>query len=103
MTMKDQLKFDAMKQWAPIGTRIYYTGDMANLDGCGTVTGLREPTRFSGPGLDIKMDDGREFLGVFPASFMPSPGRRFWLLEDWKADRSRRIEEMFNKSRGRSG
>ena len=40
------------------GARIYYTGDMANQDGWGTIT---EGTRIVHDQYHVTMDDGREF------------------------------------------
>ncbi len=42
------------------GTRIYYTGDMANNDGHGTITKI-ETSKWSTGEAFITMDDGREF------------------------------------------
>ena len=41
------------------GTRIYYTGDMANREGFGTVTRAYEDKW--GKWVDLKMDDNRDF------------------------------------------
>lgn len=42
----------------PIGTRIYYGGDMANKSGFGTITASASDKW--GQFVDIKMDDGRD-------------------------------------------
>ena len=47
-----------------MGTEIYYTGDMANADGYGTITKVREPTRFAPVSYDIAMADAREMRGM---------------------------------------
>tara|TARA_R110002020_G_scaffold288114_1_gene503587 strand:- start:575 stop:823 length:249 start_codon:yes stop_codon:yes gene_type:complete len=44
------------------GTKIYYTGDMANIEGFGTVTRAYEDKW--GKWVDIKMDDGRDFANT---------------------------------------
>jgi hypothetical protein len=77
------------------GVRIYYTGDMANQSGFGTIT-LRRPIdpRWKYKQADIAMDDGREMKAIGVESFQPAPGRRFWLEADWKADQDRKIEEF---------
>ena len=75
-------------------TRIYYTGDMANHNGFGVITREYERTKYTPEAVDIRLDDGREFRLVFVSMFDPSPGQRFWLLEDWQADRDKRIAEM---------
>ena len=70
-----------------VGDRIYYTGDMANNDGEGTVTSVDATT------VDIAMDDGREFRRLWATAFNPGLGRRFWLLDEWVEFRRRELEE----------
>lgn len=66
------------------GDRIYYTGDMANIEGEGAVSRVHQPGPFtSGMQYDILMDDGREFRRVFASGFDPGPGRRFWPLNEY--------------------
>ncbi len=77
-----------------LGQRIYYTGDVANVDGTGTVVAVRPPSRFAEESYDIDMDDGRTKPSIFGSMFDPSPGRRFWPLDEWLADRRKRIEQM---------
>ena len=65
-----------------------------------------------GDSMDIEIEDdweteswsyakGREFLGLTPAHFAPGPGRRFWTLEEWKADQTAKIEAMHKQMRDR--
>lgn len=77
------------------GVRIYYTGDMANQPGHGAIT-LRRPIdpRWKYKQVDISMDDGRTMRAIGIENFQPAPGRRFWLGDDWQADRERRIAEF---------
>lgn len=85
----------------PIGTRIYYTGDMANGSSQGTVVAYYPRTRYSPESVDILLDDER-FDGdtsrmakrVPLIAFDPSPGRRFHLLAEYEAERKARLEEM---------
>lgn len=70
------------------GDRIYYTGDMANEDGYGKVTSVTD-SRW-GKQIAIEMKDGRT-MTVGPESFVPSPGRRFWLADEWNEDRRVRL------------
>jgi len=49
------------------GTRIYYTGDMANEEGFGVITSQQQD-KF-GVFVNLKMDDGREFNQLTPANF----------------------------------
>ena len=48
------------------GTRIYYTGDMANSEGTGTIAEIKE-TKW-GTDVIIKMDDSRD-VTVSPCNF----------------------------------
>jgi len=76
-----------------IGTKFYYTGDMANSDGEGSISKVRNPPKW-GLSYDLTFDDGRSFRGVSPLSFEPGPGRRFWPLAEWEARRAERIRDM---------
>lgn len=73
------------------GDRIYYTGDAANIDGYGRVTSCHPRTEYEGDSVNITMTDGREWRHVGLASFLPHPGRRFWLLSEWQADQNRKM------------
>ena len=74
------------------GTRFYYTGDMANIDGEGSISRVINSPKW-GMSYDLVFDDGRLFRGVSPLSFEPGPGRRFWPLTEWKAHRAERLAE----------
>lgn len=82
------------------GTRIYYTGDRANWEDSGTITAVRQPTKYSPLAYDIKLDDGRVFNGVYDLSFNPGSGCRFWPLDEWEADRQKRIKAMQERMKG---
>jgi hypothetical protein len=75
------------------GQQIYYTGDMANLPGFGVVAAVRTSTRFGPESYDLSFEDGRRFLGVYGLMFDCGPGRRFWPLDEWKAERQKQIAE----------
>ena len=77
-----------------LGTRIYYTGDRANHEDAGTIVGINPATKYGPVSYDIDLDDGRELRGLYPSAFGKGPGRRFWALDEWQADRARRIAEM---------
>jgi hypothetical protein len=47
----------------PIGTEIFYAGDIANPSGFGTITRLDQNPRF-GATYDIELEDGRELRGI---------------------------------------
>jgi hypothetical protein len=69
-----------------VGTEIYYTGDVANIDGNGTVTRVRPADLKYGYGetMDITLTDGREMRAI-PMACFSGPGRRFWTAADRKA------------------
>jgi proteasome lid subunit RPN8/RPN11 len=74
------------------GDRIYYTGDQANESSEGIITKLVPATKYNPFGYNIHLDNGHEFKIVSPLSFEPSPGRRFWLLSEWKEKRQKDLE-----------
>lgn len=79
-----------------VGVRVYYTGDMANASGYGAIVKRHTvDPKWGYQQVDIQLDDdGHLWRGVHLTSFQPSPGKRFWLEADYKADRERRIAEM---------
>ncbi len=74
------------------GDRIYYTGDQANVPSEGIITKLVPATQYSPFGYNIHLDNRHEFKIVSPLSFEKSPGRRFWLLSEWKSKREEEIK-----------
>jgi hypothetical protein len=50
-------------QHHPIGTPIYYAGDIANQPGFGKIVRLEQSPRF-GATYDIELEDGRPLLGI---------------------------------------
>lgn len=87
-----------------IGTRVYYTGDMANCEGYGNVVATYvapkgSPETFA---FDVLFDDGRTFARLSLHNFTPGPGRRFWIASEWDADRQRRLEAMRREYRART-
>ena len=76
------------------GDRIYYKGDMANCEDFGIIIAIRPADKWACLSYDIRLDDGRDIKGLPHIHFEPSPGRRFWLLSEWEADRKVRIEAM---------
>ena len=90
----------------PPGTRIYYTGDMANQPSTGTIIATHPPTRFGGQSVDIRLDD--DYITDNPpppadnphiirmlllTSFAPGPGQRFHLLTDWLQARREALKQ----------
>lgn len=84
------------------GVRIYYTGDVANHDGRGTITKRWHDEKWGYRLVDIAMDDGRKIRAIHLESFQPGPGRRFWLAEDHEAMRQKRISEMVAEMKRRA-
>lgn len=81
----------AMKNQLSIGTKIYYTGDMANSEGVGIITKEHEATKYAPHCFDIEMEDGRKMRMIKPASFNAGPGQRFHVYETWKTEREAKI------------
>ena len=54
-----------------VGTRIFYTGDMANSDGFGVVTKKIPEGSYNSACVEIKMDDGREMKMLPELLFSP--------------------------------
>ena len=93
-----------MNELLPVGSEVYYTGDVANPPGKGRVKAHRKSA--GGGSMDIEIEGrdwdtgswsyakGREFLRLTPAHFAPGPGRRFWTLEEWRADRRAKMEAL---------
>jgi hypothetical protein len=88
-----------------IGTRIYYTGDMANQDGFGEIIAVHGPDRwYSGNCYDIRMEDGRLWKRVMDCQIQTKdrrPGERFMTVEVYQADRQARIAQMVADARAR--
>ena len=74
------------------GTRIIYTGDMANLSGKGSIVAVTS-NRWSPCQYDIKLDDGREMKAIQPSNFT-GPGRRFILQPKYDKQREAYIAQL---------
>lgn len=90
-----------MKEELTVGTRIYYTGDMANGETFGTITKCREVNAYGGASVDILYDDERfegddkTSRGVSILQFEgEEASRRFFTADEWKASQDRKIKEM---------
>ncbi len=82
-------------QGAPyVGREVYYTGDVANVPGYGRVITYRPATRWGPESVDVQVEAGSAFGGVFLNQFAEREDfRRFWWLEDWRAYQARRVAE----------
>jgi hypothetical protein len=74
------------------GTRIYYTGDCANIPDFGTITEMYQDKwgRF----ITVKLDDGREFKRIYLNAFEPSPGCRMIPEQEYREDRERKLAAL---------
>ena len=82
------------------GSKIYYTGDMANCEGTFIVAKI-EPCNFYRLKVTVKEEggEGRKF-NLNPANFDPGPGRRFKPIELRTKERMegrKRLHEMARK------
>lgn len=77
-----------------IGTGVFYTGDMANAEGMGSITAEPQPGWFT-----ISMNDGREFRMVPAISFNAAPGRRFWPAQERHDFRQAQLADMQRRYR----
>jgi len=80
-----------------IGQRIYYTGDMANCEDTGTIIESIPADNYMPLHYTIHLDNGRVLRGVYHLMFAKERGQRFWLLEDWEADRKVKLEAFYNR------
>ena len=109
----DKMGMNNSKQHSPqVDENIYYTGDMANHEGFGVCTAVRSDkwgthltiTLEANNVLDAEGNVIEEYsvpersFTVTPASFSPSPGRRFWRLEEYRQDRAEKISAMTGES-----
>lgn len=78
----------------PIGTTIYYTGDMANHDGTGSIVAHRPATKWGPASVDVLMEDGRTMNALWPNMFEGSIGQRFYRMTDWQAKQAAARAEM---------
>jgi len=76
-----------------LGARIYYAGDRANAPSYGTIVAvcqdsvdiLYDEPRFDG---DTRLSRGVPLVAFKSAAY----GQRFWLADEWKAERERQME-----------
>ena len=84
-----------------VGDRIYYTGDRANGASEGTVTACNPASKYIPESVNIKYDQSRfegdtmESRLVLLQNFQPGPGRRFYLFEEWVAERQAAFKRIW--------
>ena len=69
-----------------VGMKVFYTGDMANIEGGGTVTDKEDDEW--GLRYTVTMKDGRVFRGLYPTMFEKSVGQRFKLEGQVKQEKA---------------
>jgi hypothetical protein len=80
-----------------VGTRIYYTGDMANPDDFGTVTQIIPGNKYSPELVEVTLDDGRirkPYASMIEDTYAGSHTTRFVTLEAYDAWCKAAIEDM---------
>ncbi len=75
-----------------VGERIFYTGDIANIEEWCTITDRDDNPRW-GLLYALQGDDGGEYPGIPPSNF-DGPGRRFVPKAEYDADRAEKIARM---------
>lgn len=89
----NKIKIQTQSGELSIGTRIYYTGDMANHEAFGTITKI-EPCKFYQWSITIEYDkeDDKANSVLSPMNFSQGPGRRFMTEEQLNSERQAKIE-----------
>ena len=72
------------------GTRIYYTGDMANSEDRGVI--IKRYSDRWGDFVDIKFDTGRISRRIYTMSFEPGAGCRFMFESEWQEQHDKAVE-----------
>ena len=92
-------------QHHPIGTEIYYGGDIANQPGFGKIVRLHSSPRF-GATYDIELEDGRELRGIptilVGDKYLGHGGTRLVTraaYDAWRAERAGTWQEKVEESK----
>ena len=81
-----------------IGDRIFYTGDIANPEGWGTISDIKDDEW--GVRYTVTLKDGRVLRELYPAMFEKSVGQRFKTenqVKQEQAEHLRRFEMTYGK------
>jgi len=81
-----------------MGDHIFYTGDIANFEGWGAITDIKDDDW--GLRYTITLKDGRVFRDLFPAMFEKSVGQRFKTgnqVKQEQAEHLKRFEMLYGK------
>lgn len=82
-------------QFLAVGTKIYYSGDMANHPDFGEIT-LIKPCNYYKLKIKVLLNDGREW-NLMPSSFEPGAGVRFITVEKRNKDREEQFKAMTDR------
>ena len=80
-----------------IGTRVYYTGDIANDDGFGVVTEIMPATKYGPEVAVMHLDDGRElstYAMSIEAIYNGHCGTKFVTEAAYKVYREAKLAEL---------
>lgn len=83
-----------MSNLPPIGARVWYTGDRADIEGWCVVAGHNPATNYSAAGVDLTMEDGRNWRNVTPSQWKISPGRRFIVEAEYREQQAAAMARM---------
>ena len=81
-----------------IGERIFYTGDIANPEGWGKISDIKDDNW--GLRYTVTLKDGRVLRDLYPAMFEKSVGQRFKTenqVKQEQAEHLRRFERLYGK------
>jgi major membrane immunogen (membrane-anchored lipoprotein) len=74
------------------GTKIYYTGDMANEGAYGVI--VKDYQDKWGEFFNIELEDGRKINALHQIAFAPGCGRRFMSFAEYQDERQKKIMDM---------
>lgn len=75
-----------------IGTKVFYTGDQANIEGLGEIVEVKQDQWYP-VFYKIALEDGRIWNHTMPSAFEGS-GKRFWVLEEYNEYRNKQMEAL---------
>jgi hypothetical protein len=78
----------------PIGQKVYYTGDMANVAAFGVVVAKGENAYYKYYDIEIVSDEPnneKTTKRVYASSFTAGPGQRYKTIEQYKSEREEQI------------
>lgn len=80
------------KNLLPVGTAIYYTGDVANHEGFGEIAGVHVSAWATQ--YEVLFEDGRKFFVMAGEFDYDGPGIRFMTKAKYEAKRAEKIARM---------